>query len=200
MSAQTEMLLSPDNATNGGGPLMGVGSGHLVLPPVLDACCGSRMMWMDKNDERAIYADRRNESYEIKPDRAYPSGTVIHVRPDVVADFTALPFPDASFWHVVFDPPHLECRATTGTLIKKYGKLDGDWKAMLAGGFRECFRVLKPNGTLVFKWCETQIPLKEILALTPEKPLYGHKGGQKSVTHWMAFLKQNNTDEQRHER
>ena len=51
--------------------------------------------------------------------------------------------------------------------------------------------MLKPNGTLIFKWCETQIPLKEILALTPEKPLYGHKGGQKSVTHWMAFLKQN---------
>ena len=62
---------------------------------------------------------------------------------------------------------------------------------MLAGGFAECFRVLKPNGTLIFKWCETQIPLRDILALTPEKPLYGHKGGAKSVTHWVAFLKQN---------
>jgi len=158
---------------------------------VLDACCGSRMMWMDKEDERVTFVDRRNEDYEIKPDRAYPSGTVIRVRPDVVADFTALPFPDATFWHVVFDPPHVKCKATSGTIIKKYGRLEGDWKAMLAGGFAECFRVLKPHGTLIFKWCETQIPLRDILALTPEKPLYGHKGGQKSVTHWVAFLKQN---------
>lgn len=191
MSAQTEMLLPTDNATNKDGPLNSVGSGCSVLPPVLDACCGSRMMWMDKKDPRAIYTDRRDESYTIAPDRAYPSGTVIHVRPDVVADFTALPFADESFWHVVFDPPHIIRNVELGTVTKKYGVLNGDWKAMLAGGFRECFRVLKPNGTLIFKWCETQIPLKEILALTPEKPLYGHKGGQKSVTHWMAFLKQN---------
>ena len=159
---------------------------------VLDACCGSRMMWMDKEDERVTFVDRRNEDYEIKPDRAYPSGTVIRVRPDVVADFTALPFPDASFWHVVFDPPHMRRQEARGTLTKKYGCLNGDWKAMLAGGFAECFRVLKPHGTLIFKWCETEIPLRDILALTPEKPLYGHKGGAKSVTHWVAFLKQNN--------
>jgi ubiquinone/menaquinone biosynthesis C-methylase UbiE len=162
-----------------------------ALGVVLDACCGSRMMWMDKEDSRVTFQDRRNESYEIKPDRAYPNGTTIHVRPDVVADFTAMPFPDASFWHVVFDPPHIIRNAELGTVTKKYGCLNGDWKAMLAGGFRECFRVLKPNGTLIFKWCETQIPLRDILALTPEKPLYGHKGGQKSVTHWVAFLKQN---------
>ena len=158
---------------------------------VLDACCGSRMMWMDKEDMRVTFVDRRNEDYEIKPDRAYPNGTVIRVRPDVVADFTALPFPDAAFWHVVFDPPHIIRNAELGTVTKKYGCLNGDWKAMLAGGFAECFRVLKPHGTLIFKWCETQIPLRDILALTPEKPLYGHKGGQKSVTHWVAFLKQN---------
>jgi ubiquinone/menaquinone biosynthesis C-methylase UbiE len=162
------------------------------LPGVLDACCGIRMMWMDKEDERVTFVDRRNEDYEIAPDRAYPSGTVIRVRPDVVADFTALPFPDASFWHVVFDPPHIIRNAELGTVTKKYGVLNGDWKAMLTGGFRECFRVLKPNGTLIFKWCETQIPLKDVLALTPEKPLYGHKGGQKSVTHWMAFIRHNN--------
>lgn len=71
---------------------------ELNPPPcsaVLDACCGSRMMWVDKRDERVTFVDRRNEYYEIKPDRAYPNGTVIRVRPDVVADFTALPFPDA---------------------------------------------------------------------------------------------------------
>ena len=185
MTARPDALISPQTAA---GQSLG------AMPcsaSVLDACCGSRMMWMDKEDERVTFVDRRNEDYEIKPDRAYPNGTVIRVRPDVVADFTALPFPDDSFWHVVFDPPHVECKATSGTIIKKYGRLEGDWKAMLAGGFAECFRVLKPHGTLIFKWCETQVPLRDILALTPEKPLYGHKGGAKSVTHWVAFLKQN---------
>ena len=157
--------------------------------PVLDACCGPRMMWHDKTDSRVTFVDRRDEDYEVKPDRAYPSGTVIRVRPDVVADFTKLPFEDETFWHVVFDPPHLIRGKELGTMTKKYGCLNGDWKEMLRGGFAECFRVLKPNGTLIFKWCETEIPLREILALTPEKPLYGHKGGQKSVTHWVAFIK-----------
>jgi hypothetical protein len=56
---------------------------ELNPPPcsaVLDACCGSRMMWVDKRDERVTFVDRRNEYYEIKPDRAYPNGTVIRVR------------------------------------------------------------------------------------------------------------------------
>jgi SAM-dependent methyltransferase len=46
-------------------------------------------------------------------------------------------------------------------------------------GFAECFRVLRPGGTLIFKWNETQVPLKEVLALTPHKPLFGHPNGRK---------------------
>jgi len=157
--------------------------------PVLDVCCGPRMMWFDKRDPRVTFVDRRNQDYAIKPDRAYPNGTVIRVRPDVVADFTALPFPTESLWHVVFDPPHVVRNAERGTLTMKYGCLNGDWKSMLAGGFSECFRVLKPNGTLIFKWREVQIPLRDILALTPRKPLYGHRSGRKSQTHWISFLK-----------
>ena len=36
------------------------------------------------------------------------------------------------------------------------------WKDMIKKGFQECFRVLKPNGTLIFKWNECRIPIKEI--------------------------------------
>lgn len=147
------------------------------------------MMWMDKSDSGTVFMDCRNEDYQIKPDNAYPSGTTIKVRPDVVGSFSALPFPDSSFWHVVFDPPHVIRQEELGTVTKKYGVLKGDWKPMIQAGFKECFRVLKPCGTLIFKWCETQIPLKEILKLTTEQPMYGHRGGQKSVTHWLAFLK-----------
>ena len=156
---------------------------------VLDVCCGSRMMWFDKHDTRTLYSDIRDEEYEIPPDRAYPNGTVIRIRPDVVADFTALPFPDDSFWHVVFDPPHIQRKELRGTVTKKYGSLSGDWKEMLQGGFHECFRVLRPGGTLIFKWASVEIPLQEILELTEQKPLYGHRSGKRAGTHWVAFIK-----------
>ena len=67
--------------------------------------------------------------------------------------------------------------------------MQGDWKNILKNGFKECFRVLKPNGTLIFKWSEVQFSVKEILKLTDYKPLYGHKSGKKMNTHWIAFIK-----------
>lgn len=33
---------------------------------ILDPCCGSRMMWFDKQDSRAVFGDRRNEMHELK--------------------------------------------------------------------------------------------------------------------------------------
>jgi len=55
--------------------------------------------------------------------------------------------------------------------------------------WKECFRVLKPNGILVFKWDEYEIPIKEILKLTNQKPLFGHISGKRSQTHWVCFMK-----------
>lgn len=78
-----------------------------------------------------------------------------------------------------------------GLLTKKYGHLTGNWREELRKGFAECFRVLKPQGTLIFKWAESDHPVSEVLALTPEKPLFGHKSGKKSATHWIAFMKPN---------
>jgi ubiquinone/menaquinone biosynthesis C-methylase UbiE len=59
----------------------------------------------------------------------------------------------------------------------------------LRKGFSECFRVLEPNGVLVFKWNETQIKVSEILKLTTEKPVFGHISGKRANTHWFVFLK-----------
>ena len=36
-----------------------------TLPPVLDACCGSRMFWFDKKDARATFVDKRRETHWI---------------------------------------------------------------------------------------------------------------------------------------
>ena len=61
---------------------------------------------------------------------------------------------------------------------------------MLTSGFNECMRVLKPNGVLVFKWSEIQIPLREILSLFPQKPLFGNRAIKRgNKTHWLCFMK-----------
>ncbi len=33
--------------------------------PILDMCCGSRMFWMDKQDDRALFTDRREEQHVL---------------------------------------------------------------------------------------------------------------------------------------
>jgi hypothetical protein len=86
-------------------------------------------------------------------------------------------------------PPHFERNGSSGWVGLKYGTLKGDWREMLRAGFAECFRVLKPQCTLVFKWCADEIPVSQILQLTPELPLYGHKSGKQQKTHWITFLK-----------
>jgi len=111
------------------------------------------------------------------------------ISPDVIADFRALPFADATFPVVVFDPPHLERAGPNGWQGKKYGKLNRDtWREDLRAGFREAFRVLKPNGVLIFKWNETQIPLSQVVALTDEKPAVWQKTGKNDKTHWIIFV------------
>lgn len=135
------------------------------MKPILDVCCGGRMWWFDKNDERAVFMDKR--TYE----GTLCDGRHFEVNPDILGDFTNIPFPDESFHLVVFDPPHLEKLGETSWLCIKYGKLPSDWKDKLTKAFEECFRVLKPFGTLVFKWNEEQIKLSEILKLTTAKPV-----------------------------
>lgn len=157
--------------------------------PVLDACCGSRMFWFDRADSRAVFVDKRSETHTLTDSSSTGGSRQLVVAPDIIADFTALPFADGQFAHVVFDPPHFARNGDGGWMAKKYGKLEGDWRDMLRRGFAECFRVLRPDGTLIFKWNENEIPVSQILALTAERPLYGHRSGKNMQTHWVAFLK-----------
>lgn len=159
-------------------------------PPVLDVCCGSKAFYFNKSDARVIFCDKRSESH-IVTDKSKKAGTrKIEIIPDRVEDFTALPFEDESFSTVVFDPPHLEKIGDTSFLAIRYGKLRGDWKTEIKKGFAECFRVLKPNGTLVFKWNEYDIKVSEILKLTDRKPVFGNRCGKQSKTHWIVFIKE----------
>lgn len=91
---------------------------------------------------------------------------------------------------VVFDPPHLESIGENAWMRKKYGALNREtWREDLRAGFAEAFRVLRPSGVLIFKWNETQIPVSQIITLTPEKPLIGQRTGKSDKTHWIIFLK-----------
>ena len=167
------------------------GSLH-CYPPVLDVCCSVTAFWFDKTDDRALFCDKRSETIVRKDtSRGDPNGTrELVIAPDVQCDFTDLPFPNETFCLVVFDPPHKKRDADNGGfLVQQYGRLTGDWKAMIRDGFSECFRVLKPSGVLVFKWAETEFPLRDVLALTEEKPLFGHRSGKTAGTHWVCFLK-----------
>lgn len=156
---------------------------------ILDACCGSRMFWFDRQDGRAVFVDKRKERHTL-PDKLSQGGSrELIIDPDIQADFTLLPFADNSFSLVVFDPPHLQTAGKKSWMAKKYGKLEGDWKDELRRGFAECFRVLKPEGTLIFKWNECQIPVGQILALTPARPLFGNRKPGLSKTHWIVFSK-----------
>lgn len=155
------------------------------MPPVLDACCGSRMFWFDRDDTRALFLDKRRETHVVD---TRDGRRQIVVDPDVLGTFTALPFPDESFSLVVFDPPHT-FSGEKGWMKKKYGTLQRDWKEDIRAGFAECFRVLAPQGTLIFKWNEHRVPLKTVLSLTPEKPLFGQRVGATAKTHWLVFMK-----------
>jgi len=102
-----------------------------------------------------------------------------------------LPYPDETFRLVAFDPPHLVQAGPRSWLAAKYGKLSENWREDLRKGFAECFRVLASDGVLIFKWNETQVTVREVLALTPVQPLFGHPTGRKGLTHWMVFMKPN---------
>lgn len=153
---------------------------------ILDVCCGGRMFWFDKSNPDTLYLDKRT----LKKEKL-TNGQTFGIAPDVVMDFRHLDLSDATFSLVVFDPPHLRRNGETGWMAKKYGSLDKNtWKEDLRSGFSECFRVLKPDGVLIFKWNEHEIPLKDILALTPVRPLFGHTAGaSRAKTHWVTFMK-----------
>ncbi|MDB5541466.1 MAG: putative methyltransferase [Devosia sp.] len=158
-------------------------------PVVLDPCCGSRMMWFDKEDARCVFGDQRRETITVTDNsRGNASGQrSIHIDPDSLMDFRALPFADGSFKLVAFDPPHLIHAGPRSWLAAKYGRLGTDWRDDLRAGFVECFRVLEPHGVLVFKWNETQVKVSEVLALTPHAPLFGQVSGRSGMTHWLVF-------------
>ena len=151
------------------------------MKPILDPCCGSKMFYFDKDNALVLFCDNRDEEKELC------DGRRLEVHPDKVIDFRDMPFEDETFPLVIFDPPHLKSAGASSWLAQKYGILpQKSWKEYLREGFSECWRVLKPEGTLVFKWNEDQIRFSELTEIFPSKPVIKHS---KDKTIFTVFFK-----------
>ena len=153
---------------------------------ILDVCCGGKLFYFNKRHPDLITCDLRYEE-----NLQFAGNRVVNIIPDVVADFRNLPFKNESFSLVVFDPPHFKRIGVTSYMSKKYGKLPDDWQSLIKIGFDECWRVLKTNGTLIFKWNTNQISMQAVLSCFSQMPLLGHRTTKNLETHWIVFFKAN---------
>jgi len=160
----------------------------MITKPILDACCGGRTFWFDKQNPLVQFCDKR-----VVPKIMLGKGRnarAFECNPDTVADFKNLPFADETFYLVVFDPPHLlRAGKEKSFMAQKYGILPWGWKTEIHDGFHECMRVLKLNGILIFKWNEVHITVTEIKKTIGVDPLFGHISGKRLNTHWLCYMK-----------
>lgn len=147
---------------------------------ILDPCCGSRMWHFNKHNPNVLYVDNRTLFNTLC------DGRTLEVDPDELGDFTHMKYDDNTFSLVVFDPPHLVKVGDTSWLKKKYGKLPINWKETIQQGLSECYRVLKPKGTLIFKWNEEQVSFSDVKPLLPSVPIVGQRRGK---TIFLVFFK-----------
>lgn len=152
---------------------------------VLDPCCGPRMFYFDKQNPDVLFCDLRHGVNKMINEKQH-----LIIDPDLVVDVTSLPFEDNSFPLVVLDPPHL-IGSKAGIMVDCYGSLPNipTAKAFLRNAFNECWRVLAPNGTLVFKWFEHKLSVREVIELAPCEPILGNKRLGPGKTHWLVFFK-----------
>ncbi len=128
---------------------------------ILDACCGGRHMWRDKNNKNTVYMDIRQVekgTIELQPNWS--------VQPDVIGDYRDMPFDDEAFRYVIWDIPH-KIKHDNGIITMKYGYLGESWQHDLTVAFVEIMRVLKPQGMLIFKFNDLAIPFNEIRKCFP---------------------------------
>jgi len=151
---------------------------------ILDACCGGKHFWFNKNNPNVLFMDIRKETKgSIKQQPNW------ECNPDIIGDFRKTDFENNQFKHICWDIPH-KLKEDKGLITKKYGYLGENWREDLTKGFNELWRILDDYGTLCLKFADLDISIKELLALFSEKPLYGtitKKGVNNS--YWFVFVK-----------
>ena len=156
---------------------------------IFDACCGGRLFYFDKEDERVLFNDRFPRIETLS------DGRIFKCVPDTSHDFTNLPFPDNTFNLVVYDPPHSQRAGEYSNTKKTYGKINTFDD--IVKGFRECYRIT--NGTLIFKWNDHDFKINEVIEAFGVMPVFGQRrnsagqgsneGKGKSNTIWLVFYK-----------
>lgn len=157
------------------------GVNGFVGPQILDACCGGRMWWWDKAHPLAIYMDKREA-----PPGSIPLRPNWNCSPDLFGDFRYMPFEDESFQLVLFDPPHIikTSGQPTGIMGMRYGALKRDTSLDdLRLGLSECWRVVRPGGTVIFKWAGSLDGIE-----FPATPIVGTRS--RHETRWIVFYKE----------
>ena len=154
---------------------------------ILDATCGEKGIWLQKNHPLVTFMDKRKGKYY------YASKDCTKVRynvePNIVCEWKDAPFPDNHFDMIVFDPPHIVRKETTkSSMITEYGSLQPDtWNIEIKEGVKKLFDILKPEGIFIFKWSDNGgLKINNVLKLFPYKPLFG---STKDGNWWLVFLK-----------
>lgn len=155
---------------------------------ILDCTCGDRGIWMDKQDERAVFTDlRQSEGGDLDHNSNW------RIKPDLQADARNLPFPDDTFDAAVFDPPHIVTsdgmEHLSGWVEVKYGALRAEtWQDDIRRTFGELWRVVRSGGTVSFKFSDRSADFQTVVDLAPEPPLVGTPVKSKaSETRWYLF-------------
>lgn len=105
----------------------------------IEPCCGHRRAWHRDKPRDTRFGDK-----------------LIEVRPEVVMDFCALPFCDALFDVVFFDPPHLIRSEKWNQLSDRYlhfghWETRVEWETALDAVNTEFYRVTRPRAVLHVK-------------------------------------------------
>lgn len=134
-------------------------------------------MWFDAGDTSAVFIDIRAA-----------------MLPDIIADSRALPFADACFDLVVFDPPHVSLAASS-EMAGSYGRTTAAGiRELVTLTTRELARVAKPTAFMAMKWNDHDQQLGRILALVDAwRPLFGQRrqlrDNVRGVTTWLQLVK-----------
>ena len=147
---------------------------------IFDACCGSKMFYFDKEDERVLFNDRFPRVSTLC------DGRVFECIPDTNDDFKNLPYSDNTFDLVIYDPPHMTKAGESSYMAIKYGVCNFE---DVVAGFKECYRITA--GTLIFKWNDTHIKINDLVSAFGIRPLSGQRrnGSGKTNTIWLIFYK-----------
>ncbi|MCK4386015.1 MAG: hypothetical protein KAW52_07100 [candidate division Zixibacteria bacterium] len=132
---------------------------------ILDVCFGSGGFYHKRHlrlRENFVSIDIRKGDFTYKTPKAW-SPTRVIIKPLILADMQFLPFKNATFNLIVFDPPHTDAGLDT-FLGKSYGSWNQKERIRTCRKANlEFQRVLKPHGIIILKVLPRQFPIYETL-------------------------------------